>query len=162
MTIEECLPLTIAIAKAFDKKRADEYGRCRVRAGEFLSVRVSGARWARALLVVNGILEVLDCAGCEMMRFTGDAFPDAVSVDGTLFTFQLNERIGASGAGESGANGEFELLAFVKGGRFRIRSIGDGPKWPIEPRLVRFVASLKRFSIDRKLGSGDTANAKCS
>ncbi|MFM0170319.1 hypothetical protein PQR33_13395 [Paraburkholderia sediminicola] len=158
MTQAECEPLVRAIAESRRAASFDQRGWPYLRAGGFLTLAVSNSYQTRALLLLNALFETLAIAECPVVGGDGDAFPEAVDVDGTPFSFTLRERSKGGFIVENDMTralptGEFELLASIAGGRFPIRSIRDSAKWDVEPRIGRLVAAVRTFALGRKLGS---------
>jgi hypothetical protein len=169
-SLEDCLPLTKRIAKRLEGKRRDSR-ECPLCDGAGLMWVESSSANARAVLLLNLLLESLVAAGYHIStnaKTDGRAF---VSILDFEFTFRVrersrreaipltreqreeNEKLGFnrySQLYEYHPTGEFDITATEPDGRDELAKIGDSRSASVETKVVAFIVRLRELAMRRR------------
>ncbi|MGF6876974.1 hypothetical protein OKW35_006453 [Paraburkholderia sp. MM5477-R1] len=159
ISLSECLPVTQQIAAHATSASRDGRGWPAYSAGTVATIETSGRYAARGLLLINALFETLGAAGHYVPAASGQSDLVPVQILDLRYSFRLREKSPA--AGGTGQNvglkefgseptGEFELHAFIEGGRYRIAALSDARRTSVEERIWRFVLRLRHVAIDHR------------
>ena len=160
ISLAECLPVTQQIAANATTASRDCRGWPMYAAGTLVTIETSSRYAARGLLLVNALFETLGAAGHYVPAATGQSELVPVQILDLRYSFRLREKSPPAGSTwqkngdlkEAGSEptGEFDLHAFIEGGRYRIAALSDARRTNVEERIWRFVLRLRHVAIDHR------------
>lgn len=160
ISLSECLPVTQQVAASETLAHKDCRGWPAYAAGNLMTVETSRRYAARGLLLINALFETLKVAGHYMPAVSGQSELVPVQILDLRFTFRLREKTASAkgmgqkdGGSEKSATeptGEFDLHAFIEGGRYRVAALSDA-RSSVEERIWRFVLRLRYVAIDHRV-----------
>lgn len=160
VSLSECLRVTQQIAALAASASRDCRGWPAYSAGTLATIETSSRYATRGLLLINALFETLEAAGHYVPAAAGQFDLVPVQILDLRYSFRLREKSpparstgqkdGGSKEPGSEPTGEFELHAFIEGGRYRIAALADARRTNVEERIWRFVLRLRHVAIDHR------------